>query len=57
MQRKRAAILSADIANNYSGLVEVDEAGTLTRLEENRAVIFKAMMAEAEARLAKSEKA
>jgi adenylate cyclase len=39
MQRKLAAILSADVAG-YSGLMEADEAGTLTRLKSNRARIF-----------------
>ena len=39
MQRKLAAILSADVVG-YSGLMEADETGTLTRLKANRAGIF-----------------
>src|SRR3569833_194940 len=39
MQRKLAAILSADVVA-YSSLMEADEAGTLTRLLDNRARIF-----------------
>src|SRR5579862_3909338 len=39
MQRKLAAILSADVVG-YSGLMEVDEAGTLERLKANRMRIF-----------------
>ncbi|MDZ4867228.1 MAG: adenylate/guanylate cyclase domain-containing protein [Alphaproteobacteria bacterium] len=39
MQRKLTAILSADVAG-YSGLMELDEAGTLQRLKANRAAIF-----------------
>ncbi|MBI1212558.1 MAG: adenylate/guanylate cyclase domain-containing protein [Alphaproteobacteria bacterium] len=39
MQRKLTAILSADVVA-YSSLMERDEAGTLTRLKENRAAIF-----------------
>src|SRR3569832_2602302 len=39
MQRKLAAILSADVVA-YSSLMEADEAGTLTRLKDNRARIF-----------------
>ncbi|HJW42166.1 MAG TPA: adenylate/guanylate cyclase domain-containing protein [Rhizomicrobium sp.] len=39
MQRKLAAILSADVVG-YSGLMEADEAGTLTQLKANRAGIF-----------------
>ena len=39
MQRKLTAILSADVAG-YSGLMEVDEAGTLQRLKVNRRDIF-----------------
>ncbi len=39
MQRKLAAILSADVAG-YSGLMEADEAGTLERLKLNRTRIF-----------------
>ena len=35
MQRRLTAILSADVAG-YSGLMEVDEAGTLERLKVNR---------------------
>jgi adenylate cyclase len=39
MQRRLTAILSADVAG-YSGLMEADEAGTLTRLKVNRSRIF-----------------
>ena len=39
MQRKLTAILSADVVG-YSGLMEADEAGTLTRLKANRSTIF-----------------
>lgn len=39
MQRKLTAILSADVAG-YSGLMELDEAGTLEQLKANRTTIF-----------------
>jgi class 3 adenylate cyclase len=39
MQRKLTVILSADIVG-YSGLMERDEAGTLSRLKENRKSLF-----------------
>src|SRR5579864_4871805 len=39
MQRKLTVILSADVVG-YSGLMEIDEAGTLERLKKNRARIF-----------------
>jgi adenylate cyclase len=39
MQRKLTVILSADVVG-YSGLMERDEAGTLSLLKENRAGIF-----------------
>src|SRR5215472_6240449 len=39
MQRKLTAILSADVVG-YSGLMEVDEAGTLSRLKLNRSTVF-----------------
>ena len=39
MQRKLSAILCADVVG-YSGLMEVDEAGTLERLKANRGRIF-----------------
>ena len=39
MQRRLTAILSADVAG-FSGLMEVDEAGTLERLKVNRSTIF-----------------
>ncbi len=39
MQRKLTAILSADMAG-YSGLMEADEPGTLSRLMHNRTTIF-----------------
>jgi adenylate cyclase len=39
MQRKLTVILSADVVG-YSGLMERDEAGTLSRLKENRVVVF-----------------
>jgi adenylate cyclase len=39
MQRKLTVILSADVVG-YSGLMEIDEAGTLERLKTNRARIF-----------------
>ncbi len=44
MQRRLAAILSADVAG-YSGLMEVDEAGTLERLKVNRSRIFDPLVA------------
>ncbi len=39
MQRKLTVIFSADVVG-YSGLMERDEAGTLTRLKENRKALF-----------------
>jgi len=39
MQRKLTAILSADVVG-YSGLMEIDETGTLERLKANRSAIF-----------------
>ncbi|HVV33982.1 MAG TPA: adenylate/guanylate cyclase domain-containing protein [Vitreimonas sp.] len=39
MQRKLTVILSADVVG-YSALMERDEAGTLTRLQENRKTVF-----------------
>jgi class 3 adenylate cyclase len=39
MQRKLTAILSADVVG-YTGLMEVDETGTLERLKANRSKIF-----------------
>lgn len=39
MQRKLTAILSADVVG-YSGFMERDEAGTLSRLKENRKSLF-----------------
>jgi len=39
VQRKLAAILSADVVG-YSRMMELDEAGTLDRLKENRVAIF-----------------
>jgi adenylate cyclase len=39
MQRKLTVILSADVVG-YSGLMERDEAGTLSRLKENRVAVF-----------------
>jgi class 3 adenylate cyclase len=39
MQRKLTAILSADVVG-YSGMMEVDETGTLERLKANRARVF-----------------
>ncbi|HEY0301680.1 MAG TPA: adenylate/guanylate cyclase domain-containing protein, partial [Rhizomicrobium sp.] len=45
MQRKLTAILSADVVG-YSGLMEADEAGTLTRLKDNRGRIFDPVVAE-----------
>jgi adenylate cyclase len=39
VQRRLTVILSADVVG-YSGLMERDEAGTLTRLKENRKTIF-----------------
>ena len=44
MQRRLTAILSADVAG-YSGLMEVDEAGTLERLKVNRSRIFDPLVA------------
>src|SRR5947207_13458395 len=38
MQRRLTAILSADVPG-YSGLMEVDEAGTLERVKQNRSRI------------------
>ena len=39
MQRKLTVILSADVVG-YSGLMERDEAGTLSRLKDNRVAVF-----------------
>lgn len=39
MQRKLTVILSADVVG-YSGLMERDETGTLSRLKENRRLLF-----------------
>ncbi len=39
MQRRLTAILAADVVG-YSGLMEVDEAGTLARLQVNRRQVF-----------------
>ena len=39
MQRKLTAILSADVVG-YSGLMEIDETGTMERLKANRSAIF-----------------
>ncbi len=39
MKRKLTVILSADVVG-YSGMMERDEAGTLSRLKENRRVLF-----------------
>ena len=39
MQRKLTVILSADVVG-YSGLMERDEAGTLSRLKQNRVAVF-----------------
>jgi adenylate cyclase len=39
MQRKLTVILSADVVG-YSGLMERDETGTLSRLKENRVAVF-----------------
>lgn len=39
MQRKLTVIFSADVVG-YSGLMERDEAGTLSRLKENRRALF-----------------
>jgi len=44
MQRRLTAILSADVAG-YTGLMEVDEAGTLERLKVNRDRIFDPLVA------------
>jgi adenylate cyclase len=44
MQRRLTAILSADVAG-YSGLMEVDEAGTLEWLKVNRSRIFDPLVA------------
>jgi adenylate cyclase len=52
MQRKLTAILSADVVD-YSGLMEVDEAGTLERLKRNRSRVFDPCVAEHGGRLVK----
>ena len=52
MQRRLTAILSADVAD-YSGLMEVDEAGTLERLKVNRRRIFDPCVAAHGGRLVK----
>ncbi len=44
MQRRLTAILSADVAG-FTGLMEVDEAGTLERLKVNRSRIFDPLVA------------
>jgi adenylate cyclase len=44
MQRKLAAILSADLAN-YSGQMEADEAGTLDRVKEGRTKVVEPQVA------------
>jgi adenylate cyclase len=45
MQRKLTVIFSADVVG-YSGLMERDEAGTLSRLKENRRALFDPKVAE-----------
>jgi adenylate cyclase len=52
MQRRLTAILSADVVD-YSGLMEVDEAGTLERLKRNRSRVFDPCVAEHSGRLVK----
>jgi adenylate cyclase len=52
MQRRLTAILSADVAE-FSGLMEVDEAGTLERLKDNRRRIFDPCVAAHGGRLVK----
>ena len=52
MQRKLTAILSADVVG-FSGLMEADEAGTLTRLKANRSSIFDPAVAAHGGRLVK----
>jgi adenylate cyclase len=52
MQRRLSAILSADVAD-YSGLMEADEAGTLTRLKRNRSDVFDPCVAAHGGRLVK----
>ena len=52
MQRRLTAILSADVAG-YSGLMEIDEAGTLERLKDNRSRIFDPIVASQGGRVVK----
>ena len=52
MQRKLAAILSADVAD-FSRMMEVDEAGTLERLKDNRRRVFDPCVAAHAGRLVK----
>ena len=52
MQRRLAAILSADVAD-FSRLMEVDEAGTLERLKDNRRRVFDPCVAAHGGRLVK----
>jgi len=52
MQRRLTAILSADVVG-YSGLMEVDEAGTLDRLKVNRSQIFDPCVAAQDGRVFK----
>jgi adenylate cyclase len=52
VQRKLAAILAADVVG-YSGMMERDETGTLTRLKENRRVLFDPKVAEHGGRIVK----
>jgi adenylate cyclase len=52
MQRKLTAILSADV-EGFSGLMEVDEAGTLVRLKDNRVRVFDPCVAEHGGRVVK----
>ena len=52
MQRKLTVILSADVVG-YSGLMERDAAGTLTRPKENRKAVFDPRVAAHGGRLVK----
>lgn len=61
MQRKLTVIISADVAG-YSGHLERDEAGTLSRLKKKRRALFDppvprsmVLMAAAEKRFAQAE--
>jgi len=52
VERKLAAILAADLVG-YTHLMEVDEAGTLTRLEALRAELIDPLIAKHNGRVVK----